>query len=175
MSQHTKDVNRYLSCIKNGDMSRETVKALFDLTSNHLKIVAEIYLYNKSYADDVLVDAFKKAFRYIDSFDEEQDGYNWLCKIVQNIAYSYNEKNSAFDSCIPIENIQIPLNTMEQIDEKIDLSDALNSLDIESKTVIIMYFYLRYTYEEIGQELGKGKVSVYRQLKRILKKLKKIL
>lgn len=87
MSKFAKEVNRYLIKIKCGDRSQEALKKLYDVTSNHLQIVAKVYLRNKSYADDVVIETFQKAFLYIDSFDETQDGYNWLCNFLIRLIF----------------------------------------------------------------------------------------
>ena len=173
MSRYAKEVNRYLSKIKHGDTAQ--LKALFDLTANHLRIVAKVYLFNKSYADDVLIDVYQKAIRYIDSFDEKQDGYNWLCKITQRIAYTYNDKNNIFDSSISLEETQLSIDPLTPINDKIDLYAALNNLDEESKKIIIMYYFLGYTLEQIGQEFGTGKATIYKKIQKILKRLKNFL
>lgn len=169
MSKYGNEVNKYLLRIKKGDRSEDALRDLVDYTANHLAVVAKIYLYNKADAYDVAVDAYQKAYKYIDSFDVHRDGYNWLCKITQRIAYNYNEKNYNLEN---FDDSQLPSKEYKDLDEDIDLSNALNNLDKESKKVIIMYYYMGYTLEEIGIILGKGKTSVHKQIKRILKRIK---
>ena len=169
MSKFAKEVNRYLKKIKCGDRSQEALKKLYDVTSNHLQIVAKVYLRNKSYADDVVIETFQKAFLYIDSFDETQDGYNWLCKIAQRIAYNYNKK---FDNAIEVETQKTSYYDFEPDDMNIELSYALDRLDEKSRQIIIMYYFLDYTLDEIGKRINRDKTSVSRQIKKILKQLK---
>ncbi len=172
MSKYAKEVNKYLCKIKKGDMSQ--MKELFNLTANHLRVVAQIYLHNKSNCDDVVSEVYTRVFKYISSFDSKKDGYNWLCKITERVAYSFNAKENVFND-VPIETVKIEYDELGKIEDQIDLSDALNKLDKEDKAIVIMYYYLGYTLEGIGHSFGKNKVYVHKRIKRILKKLKNIL
>ena len=77
MSRYAKEVNACLSEIQKGNRAQFAV--LFDLTANHLRVIAKKYLFNKSDCDDVVSDAYLKVYQYINTFDNNQDGYNWLC------------------------------------------------------------------------------------------------
>ncbi len=169
MSRYVKEVNKHLINIKDGDGSQDSLKDLFNLTSNHLKVVARGYLRDKSYAEDVVIETFQKAYRYIDSFDEHQDGYNWLCKTTQRISYNYNNK---YDSAVESEMRKVRREDLETFDMNIDLSYALERLEPESKQIIIMYYFLGYTLDEIGKRLNRDKASISRRIKKILKQLK---
>ena len=39
-----------------------------------------------------------KLFKNIGSFDKDKDGYNWMCKIVQNCAYDINKKMPDYEN-----------------------------------------------------------------------------
>lgn len=67
MKDFTKNVNLILCDLKKG--SKEKQKELFDYTYNHLKVIALTYAKNKNDYEDILVDAYLKAFKYTDSFD----------------------------------------------------------------------------------------------------------
>lgn len=170
MSEHAKEVSKLLAKIKNGEHSQ--FERLVDLTYGHLRIVAKIYLKDKSFFDDVVFEAYERVYTYISSFDESKDGYNWLCKIVQRTAYSYNEKDKFFDKSEAEPTLDEMLN---RIDERHDLFVAIDKLDRSSKAIILMYFYMDLTLEEIGMKLGITKSAVHKRLKSILKSLKVML
>ena len=124
MSKYRKEVNKYLQGFQNGDRSQ--LGKVFDVTANHLCAVAYKYLTNKSYCDDVVSDAFCKVLQYISSFNMEQDGYNWLCKIVEKIAYTYNEKEKEKrENALPIDAIENLGKDDGNKESKIDLLIAM--------------------------------------------------
>ncbi len=173
MSHFSKDVNRCLTKIKKGDSSE--FKELFDLTYNHLTVVAKLYLINKSYCDDVVMEAYERVLKYIDSFDSDKDGYNWLCKIAQTVAYGFNKKETYNSAYLQDVNEIKAQDITFALDEKSDLSKAIACLDDESRTIIIGYYYLGETYDMIGAKLNITKSAVSKKMKLILKKLKNFL
>ncbi len=94
-------VNKLLNRIKTGQ--KDAFEELYNCTYNHLKVVALNYLADSSDLDDVLNDSYLKAYKYCSSVDMSKDGYNWLCKIVQNTAYDYNKQKMI---TYPINNIE---------------------------------------------------------------------
>lgn len=173
MSKYAKEVNKCLERLKRGDDSQ--YQALFGITWNHLCVVAKYYLKNKSYCDDVVMEVYERVMKYISSYKEGMDGYNWLCKITQRVAYSFNKKDRIFENSVEIEESDAEEDFTNIVDIKTDLDKIIKNLDPESRKIIVGYFYLNFTYEEIGKKLGKSKSVIYKQIKRILKKIKKFL
>ena len=170
MSKYAKEVNKCLTKIKRGDASQYEI--LFDLTWNHLSVVAKHYLNNTFHSDDVVMEAYERVMKYISSYKEGLDGYNWLCKITEMVAYSYNKKEAVFDNAKTIESDEASDDFTESIELKTDLDNIIDRLDSESRTVIICYFYLDMTYEEIGKRVGKTKSAICKQIKSLLKEIK---
>ncbi|MBE5730574.1 MAG: sigma-70 family RNA polymerase sigma factor [Clostridiales bacterium] len=173
MSKYAKEVNNCLERLKRGDDSQ--YQALFGITWNHLCVVAKYYLKNKSYCDDVVMEVYERVMKYISSYKEGMDGYNWLCKITQMVAYAFNDKNKIFDNSITVEDTDRTENFTDIVDIKTDVDNILKKLDPESRKIIIGYFYLNFTYEEIGKKLGKTRSAIYKQLKKTLKEIEKLL
>ena len=101
MSILRKDVNKVLIKIKKGD--EESKNVLFEKTYNHLKSIAYPYVCNKADVEDVLIEAYLRIFQYVATFDSNKDGYNWMCKIVQNVARDW-DKN--FFQNLSLEDIE---------------------------------------------------------------------
>ncbi len=173
MSKYAKKVNRCLMMIKQGDES--WYRELFDLTFNHLSIIAKMYLCDKSYCNDVVMETYERVMKYINTFNEGQDGYNWLCQIAKRVAYAINSQNYMFDNASEIEETNICDDFFDKADRNIDLNNIIDKLDPENKTIVVSYCYLDMTYEEIGRKIGKTKSAVHKRLKKILKELKKYL
>ena len=171
MSKYAVQVNRCLLRIKQGDESR--YRELFDLTFNHLKGIAKMYLCDKSYCDDVVMETYERVMKYINTFDERQDGYNWLCQITKRVAFVTNSKNHIFDNAKEIEETDICDDFFERANQRLVLDNVIDELDAEDKTIVISYYYLDMTYEEIGKRIGKTKSAIHKRLKIIFRKLKK--
>lgn len=173
MSKYAKDVNKLLNAIKKGATSK--FDKLFDLTANHLLGVAKYYLENKSYCEDVVADVFEKIFIYIHAYNENQDGYNWMCKITENVAHDYNRKIPQELSFFEISS-ERDIRQEFRIDELyLDVSLAVDKLDSESREMIYKRFYFDQSYEAIGRDFNLTKSAVKKRIDKILIKLKKIL
>ena len=90
MSKIGAEVNRILREIKL--KKQDAFEHLIAITYNHLKVVAFNYLKDKNDVEDVVNETYLRVNSYIDSADLEKDGYNWICKIVQNLCYDFKSK-----------------------------------------------------------------------------------
>lgn len=171
MSRYAKEVNKLLIAIKNGDTSK--FNKLFGLTANHLISIAKYYLDNKSYCEDVVNDAFIKIFKYIHSYDESKDGYNWMCKITENIAREYNSKKAEE---IPLSEVETVLKHEVKIsEEKLDLSRAIENLDPVNRELISQYYFFDRTFEDIGKDFNLTKSAVKKRIDKILIELRRFI
>lgn len=171
MSRYVHEVNRYLSSIRKGD--RSAMLKLYDLTANHLKGVICLYLGNKTYLDDVLLETYERVHTYIDSFDAEQDGYNWMCGIAKNLAYTYNKKEMCAYDTVATEVEPIAEDWCETLEIQMDLSSATKDLDDVDKRILYLRFYMQATLDEIAQEIGVSKPAIHQRLKKIVKIIRK--
>lgn len=175
MSRLGKDVNKLLQGIKDGD--EQCKKVLFDTTYNHLKIVARRYVHNQNDLEDVLQIVYLRVFSYIGSWDRSKDGYNWICRIVQNEAYRLNEKNPAY---LPLEDYArnpISKDIADEISAKDELDRYLSVYSEFDRELVRMKYADDYSYSEIAKKLNLKKSTVHRRVsiitKEILEKRKK--
>jgi len=168
-------VRKCLTEIKNGN--QEGNDNLFDLTFFHLLGVARNYLIDKSKAEDVVMDAYEKVLKYINTYNENENGYNWLCRIVQNAAFAQNnidKKNQMIvDSVISVYN-EIDEKPVS-LDVKMDLMNAIERLDNDGKDLIFSYYFLGKKLGEIAKEKGISAPATKKRIDRLVKKLKKFL
>lgn len=172
MSICAKEVNEYLCAIKHGDKAK--FKQLFELISRRILGVARYYLVDKSYCEDVVSEVFQKVYLYIDSYDESKDGYNWICRITENIAYDFNYKtsqNSDNTKPDPVPVLQ-EAELLEDAEKRADLFRAIDKLDPESRELINLHYFLGDSYSEIGKKFHISKVAVKKKIDKILSKLK---
>lgn len=174
MSKYAKEVNKYLIRVQQGDKTQ--LGAVFELTANHLRAVAIKYLINKSYCDDVVSDAFCKALQYISSFDKKKDGYNWMCKIVEKVAYTYNEQEKVRrENTLAIEAIETVGLEEDNKETNIDLRTAIEKLPPQSQEIVYDYYCKSLTYAEMANKYHITKSAVHKRIKSIHKEMKKFL
>lgn len=170
MSKLGVKVNNLISEIKNGNSS--SFKELYDTTYNHLKIVAYNYLFDSSDIEDVLNETYLKISLYINSADEKKDGYNWMCKIVQNIAYNFNNKRQVVVPINKIENRMFFYEIDDSIIENSQLYKIIQTFDASEQKIVYLRFWEDLSLREIAQKTGIKKSTVNKRIKSLLKKIR---
>jgi len=118
-------------------------------------------------AKDLVQETYFKAFRFIDSFERGTNAKAWLFRILKNsfindfrkrskqpIKVDYNEVESFYNSDDVDENITTDLR-VETVQHLIgdEISNALNSLAVDFRTIIILCDLEGFTYEEMAKIL----------------------
>lgn len=165
MFYRAKEVNDYLLKIKQGDKSQ--YEPLVAITALHLRGVAQYYLINKSLANDVVSEVFIKLLYYVDSYDCEQDGYNWMCRITQNLAYDHNQKEAKIaESEQRFARDSQTLACNHDFDE-VEFSLLTAGLDETDRFIAYKKFVENRTLQDIGDELKISKAAVCNRIKKI--------
>lgn len=162
-------INKYLLNLKK-DNGKSLAK-LFEYTYSNLYKVAYTYLNNKSDAEDVLSQAYENVVNYINTFDKNMNGYNWMFTIVKNCAIEFN-KNEArrLDvTCDLDENIQ----DNNDVLERLLLKDSLSTLSDFELDLVRRRYWEGWTVKEISQDLNIPITTIYNRLDIIYKKLRK--
>lgn len=132
-------------------------------------------LFNRKVFDyeDILIEAYLRIFKYINSFNIKKDGYNWMCRIVQNVAYDFNSQTV---SNLPLTELTFSSIIGDEIDKfiaKDELFSIICNLSAQEQNLIYLRFYEGLTYLEIAKMLNSRKSTVHKQINTILKKLRK--
>lgn len=170
MSQFSKKVNSILFKLKAGDASQQ--KVLFDTTYRHLKSVAYRYAADKNDCEDILLEAYLRAFQYIKSFDWTKDGYNWLCKIVQNTAADFNRNRFRCDCMRDIEKSGTE-SFENSVAEKDMVWRELEKLSEEDREILLLRFWENCTIKEISARISRSSSWVHRRISKIIQKILK--
>lgn len=118
-------------------------------------------------ARDLVQETYLKAFRFIDSFRKGTNAKAWLFRILKNgfiNEYRKKKKEPAKVDYQEVENIynaEEPVGTMnaelrvEALQDELgdEISGALNTLDTDFKTVILLCDVEGFKYEEIAEIL----------------------
>ena len=123
--------------------------------------------YDEDDAKDLVQETYLKAFRFINSFEEGTNAKAWLFRILKNSFINdyrkkskepnkvdYNEVESYYNS--EDANAEItPDLRVEALQDMIgdEISNALNSLAVDFRTVIILCDLEGFTYEEMAKIL----------------------
>ena len=146
---------------------------------------------NELDADDLLQETYLRAFRFFHKFEKDTNCKAWLFRIMKNLFINNYRKNQKSPGKVDYEEIE---NFFENIkSEKLDSSDlqekvfanllddnvtiALNSLQDDFKTVIILCDLEGLSYEEIAEfvqcPIGTVRSRLHRARKLLAQKLYK--
>jgi RNA polymerase sigma factor (sigma-70 family) len=134
---------------------------------------------NTSDAEDLMIEAFGKAFKNIDQYTPSFAFSTWLFKIATNNCIDYIRKRRTSTISIDqtsddqdTQSITIQSDTMDPEeyminDQKIKLlRDVVSKLKPRYKTLVELRYFNEYSYEEISEELdlplGTVKAQLYR-------------
>jgi len=118
-------------------------------------------------AKDLVQDTYLKAYRFIDSFQRGTNAKAWLFRILKNSFINDYRKKSKEPNKVDYQEIESYYNS-DEVDRQIttdlrvetlkdmmgdEISNALNSLDVDFKTVIILCDLEGFKYEEMAKIL----------------------
>jgi RNA polymerase sigma factor (sigma-70 family) len=118
-------------------------------------------------AKDLVQDTYLKAYRFIESFQKGTNAKAWLFRILKNSFINDYRKKSKEPNKVDYQEVETYYNS-EDVDRQItsdlrvealkdmmgdEISNALNSLDVDFKTVIILCDLEGFKYEEMAKIL----------------------
>ena len=130
---------------------------LYNLYNKAMFLVSYRYVKDKCVAEDVMQDAFIKAFKNIDTYKNEVAFGAWLKRIVINQSIDQLKKNRLELVAI---NDEITANTEDdnwQIDCNISVDEIvakINELKEKYRLVLTLYLLEGYDHQEISQVLN---------------------
>ena len=157
------------------------------LIENHERFVYNIvYRITGNFEDarDVSQEAFIKAFKNFSSYDESSAFSTWIYRIAVNTAIDHvrkkkRENNVSLEDYITDEKGE---NHKSSVEEKIvsdermsDIIKALNALDEDFKTVVVLRDIEGMEYSQISEIIGCPEGTVKSRLSRARGKLRQII
>ncbi|HZX73534.1 MAG TPA: sigma-70 family RNA polymerase sigma factor [Cyclobacteriaceae bacterium] len=118
-------------------------------------------------AKDLVQDTYLKAYRFIESFQKGTNAKAWLFRILKNSFINDYRKKSKEPSKVDYQEVETYYNS-DEVDRQItpdlrvdslkdmigdEISNALNSLDVDFKTVIILCDLEGFKYDEMAKIL----------------------
>ena len=118
-------------------------------------------------AKDLVQDTYLKAYRFIDSFQQGTNAKAWLFRILKNSFINDYRKRKKEPAKVDYQEVETFYNS-EDVDRQItpdlrvealqdmmgdEISNALNSLDVDFRTVIILCDLEGFKYDEMAKIL----------------------
>lgn len=157
------------------DGNRTAYREFYDLYAAELLAIALRYMKTKQAAEDVLQDAFIKAFKALASFNQEASLKTWLTRIVINTALNkmrsqHQNQLWNIDEFERIETADLPLENYNYT----ELISFIQQLPDGCRSVFNLYAIEGYSHKEISDDmdisLGTSK-SQYHRAKVLLQQM----
>jgi RNA polymerase sigma-70 factor (ECF subfamily) len=145
--------------------------------------------YSEEDANDLVQDTYLKAFKFIDSYKEGTNAKAWLFKILKNAFINDYRKKAKQPTRVDYEEIATYqdeddakyasyMDLREEMFQSMmgdEVTNAINSLEVDFRTVILLCDIEGFTYEEISKILDIPIGTVRSRLHRARNTLKRIL
>ncbi len=166
-----KDLNLALQA-QSGDQSAFGI--LYDAYVKHIYDFVYYKTLNKEVAEDITSIIFIKAWKNIRQFNTESF-MAWLYSISRNAIIDYYRSNKGNINIEDCWDLADKSNFLEKIDVDLKIEkikEAMKSLSLVERDIIIMRFWLDIPFKDIAERLGKNEGAVKMALSRSLKNLK---
>ena len=166
------DLQQIFSKAKKYD--RLAQKSLFELFSGKMLSVANSYINNRDDAEDVLMNAFYKAFTKIDDCRNYESFKFWLRKIVVNDAITFirTNKHILYAETEFTDSIAEQIDEVDELSKDIDLDVIFREMPIGYKLVFNLSVFEERKHQEIAEILNITEGTSKSQLSKAKKWLK---
>ncbi|MBG9768363.1 sigma-70 family RNA polymerase sigma factor [Bacillus vallismortis] len=130
---------------------------------------AYLYLRNKEDALDAVQETAYKAFMNIGKLKEPKYFLTWLTRILIHSIFAMNKKKGEM---VPFEKHHDTGTDQANIEEHMDLRNAIDSLDEHVQLTIQLYYFQDYSISMIAEQTGMAEGTIKTHLHRARKALK---
>ncbi|CEQ09174.1 RNA polymerase sigma-70 factor [[Clostridium] sordellii] len=146
---------------------------LIDRYEGYLYKMAFLYVKNEQDAMDIYQETVLKAYLNITKLKDRKAFKTWITKILVNNVYTKNNQAKK------VQENHIKLDTKEfnhiDIEEKIDLYDAIDILEEKYRTPIILQYFYDLTTKQISEITNFNENTIKTNIRRGKKKIYEIL
>ncbi len=144
----------------------QTEKLLIEQYERFYRL-AYSYVHNEADALDIVQESACKAITQCKNLKDTEKLLPWLCRIVVNTSLDLLRSQVKEQ---PAE--ELPETATEDKYEEFDLKEALNRLEPENRTIVILRYFEDMKLEDIALVVGENLNTVKARLYRSLKKLR---
>ena len=162
------------------DGDKEAFAMIINKYQNRLLNITYGVLGNDREAEDVVQEAFIKAYRGLASFNRKSQFYSWLYRITLNTCYDVLRKRRRLTLYPDFHTQPSPAgnNTLDNLAQQEHaqlLHRAINQLPVKLRTVLILKEFENLSYKEIARIVGCRIGTVESRLFRARERLRRIL
>ncbi|RIH63560.1 sigma-70 family RNA polymerase sigma factor [Mariniphaga sediminis] len=156
--------------------NREAQFQLYKLYYKPMYSVSLRIVNEEAEAEDIMQEAFLKAFRKIDTYKGEVSFGAWLKKIVINRSLDHLKKKRVRFEEVSERTLKLSDDNENVGEVNVEsIKKAIRSLPDGYRTVLSLFLIEGYDHEEIGQILGISNSASRTQLSRAKSKLRELL
>jgi RNA polymerase sigma-70 factor (ECF subfamily) len=122
-------------------------------------------------AEDLVQETLLKAWRNLRQFREGSSARAWLYKILIHAFYAQGRKIRALPATVPLEG-RIPAGANSILIERLEVSQALDSLALEHRAVLLLGVVEGFTCHEISEILAVPMGTVMSRMSRARQSLR---
>ena len=178
----------------NTDIDKAKKDSLFE--KEFMPLIGPLYnfayrlTFDEDDANDLVQETYLKAYRFFDSYEQGTNAKAWLFRILKNSFINEYRKNAKLPGKVDYQEVESYYNS-DDVDEPItsdlrvdavkdligdEVANALNSLDVDFRTIIVLCDLEGFTYEEMAKILdipiGTVRSRLHRARQLLKEKLK---
>lgn len=151
----------------------DSFEKLIDKYKEYLYKTAFMYVKNEHDALDIYQETVFKAYMNISKLRSVKFFKTWITKILINNVNMKNRHYKKFEDC-PVEDYIGDI-SYSNIEENIDLYDAIDSLEQKYKTPIILQYFQDFSIAQISEITGYNENTIKSNIRRGKKKMYNLL
>ena len=171
----------YLRLVLEGDASK--FSWFVDNYKGMAFSIAYSIVNNREDAEEIVQDAFLKAFRSLGKFRRGSKFSTWFYRIVVNTAFTRNRSvpppSGGFDEGeigdVIAENVESTYRSLELAERKAVVNEAMDKLSVEDRLLLTLYYLNENSIEEITEITGIARENVKMKLHRARNRMYRIL
>ena len=148
-------------------------RELYQQTSSAVYGFALSILRNKPDAEDVMHDTFIKTYTSAITYKPMGKPMAWILTIVRNLCYNKLRSGKVCSDISEYHNIAMPDESNDLIGKML-LEEVLNTLDFESRQVVILHALTGLKHREIADILDLPLGTILSRYNRAIRKMRKI-
>lgn len=154
--------------------NEEFFKEIIEIYQGQLFLIAKVRLKDDFLASDAVQETFVALYLNMHKIKKSEKLKSWMTKTLINKCNDIIRKNKIYSFNIEYENYEkySASDEYENINKKIDILKFIETLNIQDKTIIVMYYSNNYTSKEISDILKINENTIKTKISRIKLKLK---
>ena len=147
-----------IRCLQDGDL--EALGLLYDRHRNLVFRTALGLINDEEAAADLLQDAFMRLHRFAETVDPERPLEPWLYRVTANLAYTWLKRRSRWWKALREMGERLlrerspgPHKMVEDQDDWQRIGEAVSSLPLQQRVVVVLYYINDLPVQEISEIL----------------------